>query len=219
MPQLTWNEVGTKLYTTGTSKGTLAVKDATGTYPLAVAWNGLTAVTESPTGAEPQDIYADDILWLSLRSTERFGATIEAYLSPEEFDECDGSVEVVPGMKARQQTRKPFAFTYQTRIGNDVEFDDFGYTIHIVYGATAAPTEKSNATVNETPEPLTLSWEVTTVPEVLTGFKPTSHLEISSLTTPAAQLAELEAILYGDTTTTARIPLPDEVKTILTVTP
>lgn len=216
MPALTWDTTGDRLYETGIKKGVLYPQSALGTYPLGVAWNGLTAVTESPSGAEPTPIYADDIKYLSLMSAEEFGATIEAYTYPDEFAACDGSASLTEGVTIGQQARQSFGLSYRTTLGNDVVGEAYGYKLHLIYGAMAAPSEKAYATINDSPEAITMSWEITTTPVAVTGFKPTASITIDSTKVDATKLAALEKILYGDTAA-ARLPLPDEVKTLMTV--
>lgn len=210
MPKLKWDQTGERLYETGVSKGVLYPID-NGTYPKGVAWNGLTAVTESPSGAEATALYADDIKYLSLRSVEEFGATIEAYMYPDEFKACDGSASVAKGVTIGQQPRKMFGLSYRTVVGNDTELENHGYKIHLIYGATASPSEKNYQTINDNPEAISLSWELETVPVDVTGFKPTASLEIDSTKISADKLAQIEAILYGDDENEARLPLPDEI--------
>lgn len=216
MAALTWDETGNRLYETGVRKGVLYVQDNSGTYPEGVAWNGLTAVTESPSGADSNPLYADDIKYLDLRSAEEFGATIEAYTYPDEFAECDGTAELADGVTIGQQARKSFGLCYRTVLGNDIVNDAYGYKLHLIYGATAAPSEKGYQTVNDSPEAITFSWELTTTPVNVTGMKPTALITIDSTKADATKLAALEAILYGGENTTARLPLPDEVKTLMT---
>lgn len=216
MPALTWDTTGDRLYETGIKKGVLYPQSAQGTYPTGVAWNGLTAVTESPSGAEPTPIYADDIKYLSLMSAEEFGATIEAYTYPDEFAACDGSASLTEGVTIGQQARQSFGLSYRTTLGNDVVGDAYGYKLHLIYGAMAAPSEKAYSTINDSPEAMTMSWEVTTTPVAVTGFKPTASITIDSTKVDATKLAALEKILYGDTTA-ARLPLPDEVKTLMAI--
>ena len=212
--QIIWDEDGKKLYETGIKNGVLYLQVA-GAYPLGVAWNGLIGVSESPSGAEASPLYADDTKYLNLISNEDFGATIEAYTYPDEFGACDGSAEISDGVLIGQQNRSKFGFAYRTIIGNDTEGDALGYKLHLVYGATAAPSEKAYKTVNDSPEAITFSWAVTTVPVAVTGFKPTACLTIDSTKVPALALAELEAILYGTELIDPRMPLPDEIVTIL----
>lgn len=200
MAKLVWDQVGERFYETGTKKGVLYVQ-SNGTYPLGVAWNGLTAVNESPEGAEANDIYADDIKYLTLRSAENFKATIEAYTYPEEFEECDGSRIVTQGVTIGAQPRKSFGFSFVTTYGNDTELDEYGYKIHLIYGATVSPSEKSYQTINDNPEAISFSWEVDTIPVPVTGYKPTAHMIINStqFTSPQAKakLLDFEDILYG----------------------
>lgn len=211
MAKLVWDESGKRLYETGVKMGVLYVQDANGAYPKGVAWNGLTAVNESPSGAEATPLYADDIKYLNLRSAEEFGATIEAYTYPDEFEACDGSAEIAVGVKIGQQARKSFGLCYRTIVGNDVEGNDFGYKLHLIYGATAAPSEKAYATVNDSPEAVTFSWEVTCTPVEVPGFKPSASIVIDSTKVDKTKLAALEAKLYGDTTEEATLPLPSEI--------
>lgn len=211
--KITWDKAGERLYETGVSKGVLY--PAVGaTYPKGVAWNGLTAVTESPSGAEATPLYADNIKYLNLMSAEEFGATIEAYMYPDEFGACNGESELAAGVSIGQQKRNAFGLSYQTKIGNDTD-TEAGYKIHLIYGALAAPSEKAYSTVNDSPEAITFSWEVTTTPVEVTGFKPTASLTIDSTKVEAGKLAALEKVLYGDTDTEARLPLPDEVLSIV----
>lgn len=221
MAKLTWDDTGKRLYETGVKQGVLYPVSENGGYGTGVAWNGLTAVTESPSGAEPTALYADDIKYLELMSNEEFGATIEAYTYPDEFAECDGSAELAEGVKIGQQPRKTFGLCYRTTLGNDVKGNDYGYKLHLVYGCKAAPSEKAYATINDSPEAITFSWEVTTTPVSVTGYKPTAHLEIDSTKVDAAKLAALEAILYGSASgesANPRLPLPDEVLSTLSAT-
>lgn len=215
MSKLVWDKSGERYYETGVKKGVLYPTTTGGAYGTGVAWNGLTAVTESPSGAEPTPLYADDIKYLNLMSNEEFGATIEAFTYPEEFAECDGSAALVDGVYIGQQTRKAFGLCYCTVIGNDTEFNDHGYKLHLIYGALAAPSEKAYATINDTPEAITFSWEVTTTPVEVTGFKPTASVTIDSTKVDASKLAELEAILYGSDDVEPRLPLPDEIAEIM----
>lgn len=219
MAKLVWDQAGEKLYETGTDHGVVYPQDDNGTYPQGYAWNGLTAVTESPSGAEPTDLYADNIKYLSIRSAEEFGATIEAYTYPDEFAILDGSAQPVDGVFIGQQTRKAFGFSYRTRLGNDIKFEDYGYKIHLVYGCTVSPSEKAYQTINDSPEAITFSWEMTTTPVAVTGYKPTSVVTVdSSKFTSVAQktnLTALEDVLYGTVSSEARLPLPDEVFSIL----
>ena len=217
MSKLVWDSTGDRLYETGVKNGVLYPIDEVGTYSKGVAWNGLTAVTESPSGAESNPLYADDIKYLDLRSVEEFGGTIEAYMYPDEFAECDGSAELAAGVKIGQQKRKVFGLCYRTTLGNDVKGDDYGYKLHIVYGAVASPSERGYTTMNDSPEAITMSWEFTTTPVSAKGFRPTAHLEIDSTKANAEKLTALEAILYGSDETEARLPLPDEIATLMKV--
>lgn len=218
MSKLVWDKTGERLYETGVKQGVLYPMDAKGTYPKGVPWNGLTNVTESPSGAEATALYADDIKYLNLMSNEEFGGTIEAYTYPDEFAECDGSASIATGVYIGQQARKTFGFCYRTTIGNDVESNAHGYKLHLVYGALASPSEKAYATINDSPEAITFSWEFSTTPVNVTGFKPTACLTIDSTKVDAEKLAALEKILYGDDaddTAVARLPLPDEVAQVM----
>ena len=213
--KLSWDNSGERLYETGVKNGVLYVQNA-GKYPKGVAWNGLTAVTESPSGAEATPLYADDIKYLELTSEEEFGGTIEAYTYPDEFAECDGSAELATGVKISQQKRKAFGLAYRTTIGNDEDGNDHGYKLHLVYGCKAAPSEKAYATINDSPEAITFSWEFTTTPVAVTGHKPTAHIEIDSTKADPTCLAALEAKLFGSQSEDPQLPLPDEVKTLMT---
>ena len=215
MAKLTWDETSKRLYETGVRQGVLYPQDNSGAYPKGVAWNGLTAITESPSGAEETALWADDIKYLSLRSAEEFGATIEAYTYPDEFAICDGSAELTTGVIVGQQPRKPFGLCYRTVLGNDTQLDNHGYKLHLIYGATASPSERAYQTVNDSPEAITFSWEMTTVPVSVTGARPTACVTIDSTKVDAEKLAALEAVLYGSAETEARLPLPDEIKTLL----
>lgn len=215
MPVLKWSEAGKKFYETGTEKGVLYVMDESGAYPTGVPWNGLIGVTESPSGAEPTPIYADNGKYLTLMSAESFGATIEAYTSPEEFDACDGSATLGKGVSIGQQGRKQFGLSYVTTVGNDIEGEAHGYKIHLIYGCLASPSEKAYKTINDSPEAITFSWEVSTTPVPVEGFKPTASLVIDSRTVDAAKLRQITDLLWGSTSATAKLPTPDEIKTIL----
>lgn len=215
MPKLTWDASGERLYETGVKQGVLYVMD-NNVYGNGVAWNGLTAITESPSGAESTPLYADDIKYLDLRSTEEFGATIEAYTYPDEFAACDGSASLADGVSIGQQARKMFGLCYRTTVGNDTDGTDHGYKLHLIYGATASPSEKAYETINDSPEAITFSWEITTTPVSVTGFKPTASITIDSTKADPTCLAALEEKLYGGTSTEPTLPLPDEVKTIMT---
>lgn len=214
MSKILWDQTGDRLYETGVKKGVLYVQEA-GAYPKGVAWNGLTAVTESPSGAEATALYADDIKYLNLYSAEEFGGTIEAYTYPDEFGACNGEADLTTGVTIGQQTRKAFGMSYVTTVGNDTEGTDHGYKIHIVYGATASPSEKAYATINDSPEAITFSWEFTTTPVAVDGFKPTASVVIDSTKVDAEKLAALEAVLYGSESEEARLPLPSEIITLV----
>ena len=215
MAKLTWDNTGERIFETGVKQGVLYPIQSDGKYTKGVAWNGLTAVTESPSGAEATALYADDIKYLNLLSNEEFGATIEAYTYPDEFAECDGSAELAPGVMIGQQKRKIFGLCYRTTIGNDVEGNDYGYKLHLVYGCLAAPSEKGYSTINDNPDAITFSWEVSTTPVNVAGFKPTSQITIDSTKVDPTKLAALEAVLYGAEAAEAKLPLPDEVATLM----
>lgn len=211
MSKLVWDQTGERLYETGVKNAVLYPQETGGTYPKGYAWNGITAITESPSGAEATPLYADDIKYLNLMSNEEFGATVEAYTYPDEFAVCDGSASIATGVSISQQPRKPFGLAYKTTLGNDTEFNDHGYKLHIIYGALAAPSEKAYATINDSPEAITFSWELSTTPVNVTGHKPTASVTIDSTKVNAEKLAALEAILFGSEDTEARLPLPDEI--------
>ena len=215
MSKLVWDKTGERFYETGVDHGVLYPIQAGGLYNKGVVWNGLTAVTESPSGAEATALYADNIKYLNLISAEEFGATIEAYTYPDEFAECDGSAELTAGVYIGQQPRKTFGLCYRTVIGNDVDNDSFGYKLHLIYGALAAPSEKGYSTINDSPEAITFSWEIKTTPVNVTGGKPTACLTIDSTKVDKDKLAALEAILYGNESTEAKLPLPDEVAKVI----
>lgn len=214
MSKLVWDQIGERLYETGVKNGVLYVQE-NGAYPKGVAWNGLTAVTESPSGAEATALYADDIKYLNLMSNEEFGATIEAYMYPDEFAQCDGSAALATGVMIGQQARKTFGLAYKTTIGNDTDGNDFGYKLHLIYGALAAPSEKAYATINDSPEAITFSWEVSTTPVNVPGYKPTASVTIDSTKVDKEKLAALEAVLFGSEDAEARLPLPEEIVTIM----
>lgn len=216
MSKLVWDNTGERLYETGVKQGVLYPQAAGGTYPKGVAWNGLTNITESPSGAEATALYADDIKYLNLVSAEELGGTIEAYTYPDEFAECDGSVALTEGVFIGQQDRKTFGLCYRTTLGNDVDSNGHGYKLHLIYGALAAPSEKAYATINDSPEAITFSWEFKTTPVNVTDHKPTASLTIDSTKVSETKMAALEKVLYGDNDTEARLPLPDEVVQILT---
>lgn len=216
MSRLIWDNVGEKTYETGLDRGVLySLNTATNAYDSGVAWNGLSKVSEKPSGAESSDIYADNIKYLNLLSAEKFGATIEAYTYPKEFEACDGTAQPVAGMIIGQQTRKTFGLSYRTLVGNDVAGTDFGYKIHCIYGAVASPSEKGYSSVNESPEAITFSWEVNTTPVPVEGFKPTAYVIIDSTKVSAEAVAAIEAILYGTEGEEPRLPLPNEIAAII----
>ena len=217
MARLEWDKTGERVYESGVDHGVLYVMDGTGAYGTGVVWNGLTAVTESPSGAEPNPQYADNIKYLNLISAEEFGATIEAYTYPKEFEQCDGTATLAPGITIGQQARSTFGFSYRTKVGNDVEGQDAGYKLHLVYGALAAPSERAYSTINDSPEAITFSWEVTTTAVAVEGHKPTAILTIDSTLVDPADLAALEDLLYGPTTGegTPKLPLPAEVMALV----
>ena len=214
MAKLVWDKTGERLYETGVKNGVLYPM-VDGTYPKGIVWNGLTAVTESPSGAEATPLYADDIKYLNLMSAEEFGATVEAYTYPDEFAECDGSASLGAGVTIGQQPRKTFGLSYKTTVGNDVDNDNHGYKLHLIYGAMASPSEKAYSTINDSPEAITFSWELTTTPVNVTGFKPTASLTIDSTKIDPEKLATIEALLYGSESGEAKLPLPDEIAGII----
>jgi hypothetical protein len=211
MAVLTWDQTGERLYETGVDHGVLYIPDETGAYDTGFAWNGLVTVTESPSGAESNPQYADNIKYLNLVSAEDFGATIEAFTYPEEFGQCDGTAQPEPGVFVGQQGRRTFGLSYRTKIGNDIDGSDHGYKLHLIYGALAAPSEKAYSTINDSPEAITFSWEVTTTPINATGLKPTAQITIDSTLVEPTDLAALELLLYGDVATEPQLPLPDAV--------
>jgi len=211
MAPLTWDEVGDRLYEVGVDHGVLYLPDPAGIYNKGYAWNGLTTVTESPSGAESNPQYADNIKYLNLYSVEEFGATIEAFTYPDEFAECDGTLVPSPGVAVGQQARKQFGLSYRTKVGNDIDGADFGYKLHLVYGCTAAPSEKAYATINDSPEAISFSWEVTSIPVPVADHKPTSLIVVDSTSVDAADLAALEDLLYGKASVEAALPTPDAV--------
>lgn len=222
--KLVWDKTGEHYYETGVKNGVLYPMSASGAYPKGVAWNGLTAITESPSGAEATALYADDIKYLNLMSNEEFGATVEAYTYPDEFAECDGSASLTEGVYIGQQARKTFGLCYRTTLGNDSKGNDYGYKLHIIYGAMASPSEKAYSTINDSPDAITFSWELSTTPVAVANFKPTASLTIDSTKVDPEKLASLEEILYGkdgtgeDHSTGAvdpRLPLPDEIANIM----
>jgi len=211
MSELVWDEVGERLYETGVKKGVLYPRISDGSYPVGVVWNGITAVTEKPSGAEPNPKYADDIKYLNLISVEEFAAMIEAFMYPDEFAACDGSASLSTGVVIGQQTRQTFGLAYRTTLGNDTDGEDYGYKLHLVWGATATPSEKGYQTINDSPEAIAFSWEITTIPVAVTGKKPTASMTIDSTKVDPTTLAALELILYGATGVDPRLPLPDEI--------
>ena len=216
MSRLVWDNTGDRLYETGVKMGVLyPYNSALGQYDAGVVWNGLSSISESPSGAEANAIYADDIKYLELRSAEEFGATVEAYTYPDEFAICDGSAEVATGVRIGQQSRKRFGLCYRTIVGNDTETDSHGYKLHLIYNAMAAPSERQYQTVNDSPEAITFSWELTTTPIAVDGYKPTASLIIDSTKADATKLSALEDILYGDSSNEARLPLPAEVISVM----
>lgn len=216
MAQLVWDAIGERVFEAGTKKGVLyPYNTVTKAYDTGYAWNGLTGVTESPTGAESTPMWADDTKYVNLISAEEFGFTIEAFTYPDEFGQCDGTATLVDGVSIGQQTRKLFGFSYVSTVGDDVNGTEAGYKLHLIYGATAAPSEKARTTINDSPEGLTFSWECSTTPVPVAGFKPTSVVEIDSRLVDETKLKALEAILYGGESKEARLPLPDEIKTLL----
>ena len=210
---LVWDETGKKLFETGVSNVALYPQDTTGVYGAGVAWNGVTNISESPSGAEATTLWANNGKYLNLYSVEEYASSIEAYTYPDEFAECDGSAEIAKGVSIGQQTRKSFGLAYKTLIGSDTDGNDHGYKLHLVYGCKAAPSERSHATVNDSPEALSFSWEISTTPVSVTGHKPTASVEIDSTKVDPAKLAAFEKILFGSDTAAARLPLPDEVAT------
>ena len=211
MTALVWDQVGERLYETGVDHGVLYIPDESGDYADGYAWNGLTTVTESPSGAESNAQYADNIKYLNLLSAEEFGATLEAFTYPDEFAQCDGTYVPAPGISIGQQGRRVFGLAYRTRLGNDLEGTEHGYKLHLIYGAQAAPSEKAYATINDSPEAITFSWELTTTGVPVEGSKPTALMVIDSTKVSADELATLEGELYGDAGSDPRLPLPDEI--------
>lgn len=216
MAVLTWDDIGERYYETGVRNGVLYLLDAQGAYSTGVAWNGLTAINESHDGGEPNALYADDMKYLNLMSAEDFKATIEAYTYPDEFAECDGSASLAAGVTIGQQKRKAFGLSYQTRIGNDVDQTDLGYKIHLVYGCMAAPTDKNYASINESPEAITFSWEVSTTPVDIPGHKPSATIVIDSTKADPGKLATLKGMLYGTANASAKLPTPQEIIDLFT---
>lgn len=215
MAKLVWDQTGAKYYETGVQQGVLYPQSSTGAYEKGVAWNGLISVTENPSGAETTAIYANNAKYLSLQSAEEFGATIEAYTYPDEWAKCDGSAELAVGVSIGQQKRSSFGLCYKTLIGNDTEGTAHGYKIHIIYGGLAAPSEKGFQTVNDSPEAITFSWEITTTPIAVEGFQPTASLTIDSTKIDAGKLTKIENLLYGTAEAEAKLPLPSEILAIM----
>lgn len=211
MAKLTWDQTGERLYETGVDHGVLYLPDSTGAYNTGFAWNGLVSVTESPSGAESNKQYADNRVYLNLMSAEEFGGTIEAFTYPDEFGQCDGTASPSKGLYLGQQPRKAFGLSYRTKIGNDLEGNSFGYKLHLVYGAMATPSEKAYTTVNDSPEPITFSWEFSTTPVEVPNFEPTAIITIKSTEVEAADLTALEALLYGSASAEPELPLPADV--------
>lgn len=215
MAKLVWDQVGEKTYETGVKNGVLYVQDSTGKYPAGVAWNGLTSISESPSGAEATALYADDIKYLNLMSNEEFGATIEAYTYPDEFAQCDGSAEIATGISIGQQNRKTFGLCYTTTLGNDTEGNAHGYKIHIIYGCSASPSEKGYSTINDSPDAITFSWEVKTTPVPVNNNKPTASLVIDSTKVSEGAMTKIKEALFGTESEAAYLPLPDEILTLI----
>ena len=215
MARLIWDEVGQRFFETGVKNGVLYVQDNDGSYKNGVVWNGLTAVTESPSGAEETPLYADDVKYLTLRSAEQFGATIEAYTYPEEFEQCDGSATIATGVTIGQQARRAFGLCYRTAVGNDIQGQEFSYKLHLLYGCTVAPSEKAYSTINDNPEAITFSWELSTVPVPVDGFKPTASLVIDASKVDEGKMQLLEDALFGDEANEAKLLLPNEIMELL----
>lgn len=213
--KLVWDQTGERFYETGVKNCALYLQDNQGAYPKGVAWNGITGITESPSGAESSPIYADDTKYLNLISAEELSATIEAYTYPDEFAECDGSASIAKGVTIGQQARKSFGLCYKTNLGNDIQNNEYGYKLHIIYGCKASPSEKAYATINDSPEAISFSWEISTTPVNVKGFKPTSNVTIDSTKVNAEKLKALEDILFGTDAVEARLPLPDEIVTLV----
>ena len=215
MARLIWDEIGQRFFETGVKNGVLYVQDNDGSYKNGVVWNGLTAVTESPSGAEETPLYADDVKYLTLRSAEEFGATVEAYTYPEEFEQCDGSAAIAEGVTIGQQARRAFGLCYRTSVGNDIQGQNFSYKLHLIYGCTVAPSEKSYSTINDNPEAITFSWELSTVPVPVDGFSPTASLVIDASKVDEEKMQLLEDALFGDETNEAKLLLPNEIMALL----
>lgn len=217
MAKLVFNQVGERLFETGVKNGVLYVMGDDDTYGNGVVWNGLTGVTEKPTGAEATNLYADDVKYVVIQGAEEFEATIEAYTYPEEFEECDGSAALVEGVNVGQQARKTFAFCYKTSLGNDTQGQNFGYKLHIIYGCKAKPSEKSYSTINDSPEAVTFSWDISTTPVPVEGMNPTATLVVDSTRVSPENMKKLEDKLYGTESEEPTLPLPNEVKQLLSV--
>ena len=215
MARLIWDEVGQRFFETGVKNGVLYVQDNNGSYKNGVVWNGLTAVTESPSGAEETPLYADDVKYLTLRSAEEFGATVEAYTYPEEFEQCDGSAAIAAGVIIGQQARRAFGLCYRTSVGNDIQGQNFSYKLHLIYGCTVAPSEKSYSTINDNPEAITFSWELSTVPVPVDGFSPTASLVIDASKVDEGKMQLLENALFGDDQNEAKLLLPNEIMELI----
>lgn len=215
MARLIWDEVGQRFFETGVKNGVLYVQDNDGSYKDGVVWNGLTAVTESPSGAEETPLYADDVKYLTLRSAEEFGATVEAYTYPEEFEQCDGSASIANGVTIGQQARRAFGLCYRTSVGNDIQGQNYSYKLHLIYGCTVAPSEKSYSTINDNPEAITFSWELSTVPVPVDGFSPTASLVIDASKVDEGKMQLLEDALFGNESNEAKLLLPNEIMELL----
>ena len=215
MARLIWDEVGQRFFETGVKNGVLYVQDDDGVYKNGVVWNGLTAVTESPSGAEETPLYADDVKYLTLRSAEEFGATVEAYTYPEEFEQCDGSASIADGVTIGQQARRAFGLCYRTSVGNDIQGQNYSYKLHLIYGCTVAPSEKSYSTINDNPEAITFSWELSTVPVPVDGFSPTASLVIDASKVDEGKMQQLEDALFGNESNEAKLLLPNEIMELL----
>ena len=215
MARLIWDEVGQRFFETGVKNGVLYVQEDNGSYKNGVVWNGLTAVTESPSGAEETPLYADDVKYLTLRSAEEFGATVEAYTYPEEFEQCDGSATIANGVTIGQQARRAIGLCYRTSVGNDIQGQNFSYKLHLIYGCTVAPSEKSYSTINDNPEAITFSWELSTVPVPVDGFSPTASLVIDASKVDEGKMQQLEDALFGDEENEAKLLLPNEIMEML----
>ena len=215
MARLIWDEVGQRFFETGVKNGVLYVQKNDGSYENGVVWNGLTAVTESPSGAEETPLYADDVKYLTLRSAEEFGATVEAYTYPEEFERCDGSATIATGVTIGQQARRAFGLCYRTSVGNDIQGQNFSYKLHLIYGCTVAPSEKSYSTINDNPEAITFSWELSTVPVPVDGFSPTASLVIDASKVDEGKMQLLENALFGDDQNEAKLLLPNEIMELI----